>query len=286
MLDDFLGWVTEQLEYYGLGRLISGTITLIAASAALSAVFGSAIIFGAVVASIGFLILLALIAVIRDHRRLRNTAASAHALLQRYCDIVEKISTAELDVSEWEQLVELDRRGNARVVRKITLTPVGGDLHFLRLRLMYYGGPDQSVRLRRRVRATARELSGARWESTWFWKNDRTHEVIVHFRNPIPEGRSISVEVEWTWPLFSSQLMAGGYEDFDIRFSHRVQRAKHMVVLPLPASGELPYVSPNSAIPQVERQGSTCRVTFEVNPCQQGIQYGVRIDKRGSPVAP
>jgi hypothetical protein len=282
MLDEFLDWIIEQLDYYGLGRLISSTIGLIAASAALSAIFGSIVIVSAVVASIGFVILVLLVAVIRDHTRLRNTAASAHALIQRYCDIVEKISTTKLDVINWEQLVELDKRGNARVVRKITLTPDGGDLHFLRLRLEYYGDADQSARLRRRVKATAREFSGARWQSSWFWKNDRTHEVIVHFRNPITQGHSTSIEVEWVWPLFSSELMAGGYEDFDIRFSHRVRRAKHMVVLPLPPNGELPFVSANSAVPSVEREGSVCKVSFEVDPCEQGARYGVRIDKRRS----
>ena len=108
----------------------------------------------------------------------------------------------------------------------------------------------------------------------------RTYEFLVHFRNPVAQGNSISVEAEWKWPLFSADLMAGEYEDFDIRFDHRVRKATHTVVLPLRNNEALPSVSHNSVVPRVEREGSRCRVTFEVDPCVQNIRYGVRIDRR------
>jgi hypothetical protein len=280
MLDDLLEWITEQIEYYGLGRVVSGAITLLAAAGAISAALGTVVIIGATTAAIGFLTLVLLTAMVRDHARMRRTAANAHALLQRYCDILERTSPVTLDVTEWEQLVELDKKGGAYIVRKLTLTPQGGDLHFLRLRLTYYGSADQSDRIRRRVKASAKEVSGARWESSWFWKDVRTHEFLVHFRNPVAQGDSISVEAEWEWPMFSADLMAGGYEDFDIRFAHRVRKATHTVVLPLKNNEALPSVSHNSTVPRVEREGSRCRVTFVVDSCVQSVRYGVRIDRR------
>lgn len=281
MLEEFLDWVNEQLDTHGLARVLLGFITLLAAASALSVILGSRVVIGTVASSAMLIILVFLMAVVRGETRLRRVGSAAHALVQRYCDIVEELSHARLTVQDWEQVVELDEKGNAKVHRKITLTPQDARLHFLRLSLTYYGAPEQSLRLRRKVRAAARAVSGARWESSWIWRDDRTHQLLVHFRNPIDPGTPISIEAEWNWPLYSSELMQGGYEDFDIRFRHQVDRALHTVVMPLATRhGEMPSITSQMTDAKIEREGTRARITFEVIPCQENVRYGVRIDTR------
>lgn len=281
MLDDFLDWVNEQLARYGLGGVLSATIGILGAAGALSVIFGSEVIAGAVSTSIGFAVLVFFVAAIRHETQARRSVGMAYALLQRYCYLVEEMSPAELNVDDWEQVITLDGKGNAKIVRKIDLMPAGGPLHFLRLRLSYGGHTEQSQRIRRRVAAVARQVSGARWESTQFWKDGKTHEVLVHFGQPIAEGSPVSVEVEWTWPLYSSELMTGGCEDFYIDFPHSVRRAQHTVFLPVGPGGELPSVSAYLVRHSAEREGGLCKIAFEVEPCARNTRYSIRIDSSG-----
>lgn len=192
----------------------------------------------------------------------------------------------KLEIAEWLQTVEIDQRGDAAVTRRITLTPAGGDLHFLLCNLRYYGATPLTSRIRRLVTASAREMSvggveGARLLTTSSWRDDVEHQILVHFSTPIAAGREVSVEVRWSWPLFSVDLMQGGVENFDVRFEHPVDTATHKVILLKRAKSDRFVASRIGRLEQFEPYASntTYHATFVVERPSPDMRYGVRIDK-------
>lgn len=287
MFESFVEWLDEQVRSRGLAKVLTGLVTLLGIAGILGTLFGS---FPARAAALVVVFLIALstsLFLFGGRRIARRDISTLSALVRHYTEVVEKISDVTLEVSRWRQTVEINQRGDAVVTRRITFTPSGGELHYMHLNLSYYGGSRHSDRMRRNVKAVAREISveevqGARYRTTLDWIRENELQLSVHFDEPISRGNSVSVEVRWNWPLFSSDLVEGGVETFDVRFSFPVERAEHEVKIRKKSRTDNFSVSPTGSPTEVRSDQTDTEFSsfFAVDHPVGRQKYGVRLDKQ------
>jgi membrane protein implicated in regulation of membrane protease activity len=286
MVQDLIDWLRGQIAEHGLGKVLLSVAALPGAVGTACALFGS---FPLRVAAFLVMLLVALTLtgfLLMERGTMRSELTKASSLLQRYCQVIHDRANVKFEFSHWEQTIVINQRGDAVATRRIRLAPAGQELHFLCSYLRYYGAAPLTPRLRRAVKATAREISGdgvegARFTTTTSWPSDSEHQVCVHFSRPIPSGAEVSVEVEWTWPLYSADLMQGGVEAFDVVFEQPAENATHKVVLMKKRPSDRFTASQIGQLAHFECQPSraTYHVMFSLLRPSSGERFGVRIDK-------
>ncbi|HVQ90255.1 MAG TPA: hypothetical protein VMU51_04395 [Mycobacteriales bacterium] len=286
MRQDFTEWLSGQLAERALGKVLLTVTALLGAAGTVGTLFGSfplraAALAAAMLATFALVVLLP-----TETKAVHGEVATTSKLLHKYCALIEERSRLRLEISSWVQTVVVSKRGDALVTRRLTLTPAGGDLRFLTCNLRYYGTTPLTPRLRRLVTASAREISvdgvaGARFIGASSWRSDTEHQYIVDFGTPVAAGTEVRVEVQWIWPLYSMDLMQGGVENFDVRFDHPTDTAKHEVILLKRGIGDRFLVSRIGHLTQFESHGSdlSYRVAFLVERPRPAERAGVRIDK-------
>ena len=284
MLHDFIEWLSDQITELGLAKVLFSLTALLGAAGAVGNLFGPLPLRAAALVAVLLAALALNIAILTEHKANRAELTAARKLLTYYCDLVERQLRLKLEVALWHQTISINQRGDAVVTRRLTVTSAGDELHFLAARLCYYGSTPLTARRRRRVRATAREFTegveGPRLITTSSWRDDREHQILIHFSGPVPAGVEISVEVKWKWPRFSADLMQGEVEDFDISFAHPVDIATQRVILLKRTSRDRFLVSRiGKRTFELNQTDATCQVSFTIEQPEIDVSYGVRIDK-------
>jgi hypothetical protein len=286
MVQDLIEWLRGQITEHGLGKVLVSVTALPGAAGSAGTLFGSLPLRAAALVLALLAALIFMVFLFTERGMVRSELATVSSLLQRYCQVIQDQAGMKLEFSQWEQTIMINPRGDAVATRRICLTPAGNELHFVCSYLRYYGTSPLTPRVRRGVKATAREISGdgvegARFTTTSAWRSDSEHQVRIHFGRPIPSGTEVSIEVEWTWPLYSVDLMQGGVEDFDIVFEHPAENATHKVILLKKRPSDRFAASRIGRLARFECQPSqqTYQVTFAATRPRPGERFGVRIDK-------
>lgn len=285
MLHDITQWLSDQLAELSPAKVLSSLTALLGAAGTAGTLVGAVPVRAAVLAAVFLVALTFIISTLTERKADHAELAASTKLLAYYCDLIERQVRLKLEMAQWVQTISINQRGDAVVTRRITVTPTGNDLHFLAPRLRYYGATPLSSRSRRRVRTVAREITeggeGPRLVTTSSWRDDREHQILIHFDRPVPAGKQVSVEVEWRWPLFSADLMHGGVEDFDLSFHHPVASAIQRVVLLKRTGRDRFLTSPICRLGKVESSPSDSahQVSFAIDHPNLDQAYGVRIDK-------
>jgi hypothetical protein len=286
MLQDFIEWLREQIAERGLGKVLLSVIGILGAAGSAGTLFDSlpsrAAALVVVLLAAGALVIF----LITRRGLLHSELATKSNLLREYCQVIQDESGVKLEFSRWDQTIEINPRGDALVTRRVSVTFAGGGLHFLAHNLRYYGVSPLTPRLRQQVKATAREISvdgmaGARFTTTSSWRSDSEHQILVHFGRPIASGNEVSVEIQWTWPRYSVDLMQGGVEIFDVTFDHPARNAIHKVILLKRRPTDRFVASQIGRLAHFECQPSedACHVTAAIDRPSPGERFGVRIDK-------
>jgi hypothetical protein len=288
VLQDLVEWLRGLIAEHGLGKVLLSVAALPGAAGSAGTLFGSFPLRAIALVVVLMAALTLTVFLLTEHGMMRSEMVRISNLLQRYCQVIQDQYGMKLEFSRWEQTIVINPRGNAVVTRRIRVTPADHELHFLCSYLRYYGTSPLTPRLRRAVKATAREISGegvegARFTTTSAWRSESEHQVRIHFSSAIPRGSEISVEVEWIWPLYSADLMRGGVEAFDVTFEHPAEHATHKVVLLKKRPSDRFAASKIGRLTNFECQPSreAYHVTFAITRPSPGERSGVRIDKAG-----
>jgi hypothetical protein len=189
-----------------------------------------------------------------------------------------------LEYLAWSQSIKIAPDGDAMVIRRVTVAPVEGELHFLFFNQIYYGAAPIPLRLRRRVLATAPLIlvdgEEVRRAVTMTWSRGTDHQIQVHFPEAVPAGRRVTSEVRWFWPRYSLELMRGSAEDFDVIFDHPTVAATYEVTLMRRRSSDR-FVASGigpTKLRTVSSANSTT-VRFSTTRPRLGTKLGVRLGK-------
>lgn len=216
MFNAFLAWIEQQVDTWGIGRILLapfGAITVLSGLGLLNSV-GAVRLLSALLLTLIVLVLIATLFSLL--RKARSELELQRQTVRRYSERLIDTRRVQFSVESWIDEYVFTRGGRVELTRRIILIP-HEDLMVCEQVLIKYGDamPDAQ---RRRVKFEARswdeQQAGARYNVTETWQGNR-HAVQIHFPDMVPAGEPIGLQLTWDWPGYSKLLLDGGTEDFD-----------------------------------------------------------------------
>jgi hypothetical protein len=205
-------------------------------------------------------------------------------LVSRYCNHIDRERPA-FQVCDWNEVVQVDRRGDAHDQVQVRLRVLRPDLLFARFRFACTWA--QPARLREQVELTVRNLlidgsPGIKLHTTSNWVKDSSMDAIVHFPIPHKENTEVSFTIDLSWPRRFAPLLDGKPDTLTVSFKRPTGHVVSKLVLP---PGTDAYVEPAGDPALVEvctgEDGSRKTVTFESFDLPAHQAAGVRLELKG-----
>lgn len=289
MLESFVEWLDKYVVEKGNATVVRSVVGLVGFASLLGAIFGSSeLVRGGAFVGLLLLILASGLALIADRRRIKNDREIYRKLLTRYCNFIIDDDRPLVQITRWNQVVDVARNGDVVERLKISLTPLREKLYFLRFRMG--AGWDQPSRYRDRVRVDVRSISiederGPRWNVTQSWLEDGMLHVFAHFHQPALQGDEVHLEIKKVWPGKCYPLMQAGVPDsFTLVFASIMPVANVLYEVRLPsklnAYHEPVGFRPSSNGMRIMRDESDERLTlkFVADAIPQGVEVGMRLE--------
>ncbi|MFC3898666.1 hypothetical protein ACFOWZ_44980 [Lentzea rhizosphaerae] len=234
LLREMILFLEEFLRGHGPPAVAKAVVGLMSFAVLLGAVLGStAVKSGALVAAI-LLVTVGGIALVTNRGAERRDLEVQKMLVSRYCNHIDRTSSA-YEICEWNETLVVRERGDTHAKVTVKLRPLQNDLMFIRLK--FGCGWPQPARYRRGVQLTVRSLlvdgsPGTTLHKTVSWPKDGTMTAIIHFHTPPPENSEISFSIDLEWPKRCLPLAEGSPDEFSLMCRQRVTRAVYRIVLP------------------------------------------------------
>ncbi|WP_157527867.1 hypothetical protein [Nocardia sp. NRRL S-836] len=155
-------------------------------------------------------------------------------LVSRYCNHIDRARPA-FQVCDWNEVVEIDRRGDARDQVQVRLRVLQPDLLFARFRFACNWA--QPARLREQVELTVRNQlndgsQGIKLPTTSNWVKESSMDAVVHFPAPQKENTEISFTIELNWPRRFKPLLDRAPDTLSVYFKRPTGHVISKIVLP------------------------------------------------------
>lgn len=206
-------------------------------------------------------------------------------LVSRYCNHIDRARPA-FQVCEWNEVVEIDRRGDAHDQVQVRLRVLQPDLLFARFRFNCNWA--QPIRYREQVGLTVRNLlvdgsPGIKLHTTSNWVKDSSMDAIVHFPAPYKENAEVSLTIGLNWPRRFKPLLERTPDTLTVSFKRPTGHVLSKIVLP---PGDDAYVEPvgNPGLVNVypgEDDSGRKTVVFESFDLPAHQAAGVRLELKG-----
>ncbi|AUI62309.1 hypothetical protein [Amycolatopsis sp. BJA-103] len=238
MLRSFVAWLDSYISQRGVSAVLGGLVGLMAFAGLLGTVFGSQMIRAGGFIVVALLIVVGVLLVLADRRRLQRENNTNRNLLAIYCKfIVDHRPEPLVLVNEWNQTVFVQRNGDVREKLTIKAVALRKETHFIR----FYAGSEweQPEKIRDKVRVKARIMkksgkAGPYCTVTKSWSSSRQMVMLVHLHTPVEMGAEIRLEINRVWPKKCQPLLYGEPDVFYFYSGKvlQIDRVKYRVVFP------------------------------------------------------
>ncbi len=187
-------------------------------------------------------------------------------LISRYCNHIDRTRPA-FQVCDWNEVVEIDRRGDAHDRVQVRLRVLQPDLLFARFRFTCTWA--QPARLREQVELTVRNQlndgsQGIKLSTTSNWVKDSSMDAIVHFPAPQKENAEISFTIELNWPRRFKPLLDRTPDTLSVYFKRPTGHVVSKILLPPDADAFVePVGDPNLVEVRTDEEDGRKTATFE-----------------------
>jgi hypothetical protein len=218
---------------------------------------------------------------------LRRRSESRVKLLHEYADAL--VAGVPLSYRRWHQEVIIAPNGDADITCLVTFeSSTGTTQRHVSLKLSYCGSRELTTRDRRRVRVKVHHADAngrnenirVQFTSVWGTTSSRQPllDIYAHLGPEVHEGDTI--KVQWHWPRYSADLMRGqSYEDFDVVFRNKVQKASHVVIFRGVARSQSFSVRGLRGLKWTSvANGNDLKVQFSVTQPLPNVHYGFTAD--------
>ena len=287
LLTPMLESLQDHVASTGLVGVTEAVLGVLGFAGLVSSLFGEpAIKAGAVVATMVALLGL-LIVTTAGRTQLQSRNQSLENLLEHYCSALEQRYHHEWRTKSWRQVISIDHQGNT--TERISCT-IAADSEFVDYFSIWCGaGWAWPRHLRRKVRyrlTTAKKGSegGVRPTITDSWLDRDRLSIIVHLREPLPQGCEAEFDLAMYWPLKCLPLAKRGEpEEFARKFPWPLESLHYAVELPRGCQARFDTIGlKNGAVKYRIRQtatdGAGTRITLTAEGIPAGLRVGMRID--------
>jgi hypothetical protein len=291
MFKSFVTWLDSYIAQRGPARVIGDLVGLLSFAGLLGTLFGSQTVRAGAFIAAGLLVLVGILFVLADRRRLQRDYNVHRDLLGKYCDfIVDHRPEPLVLVNEWDQTVFIQRNGDVREKLTIKAVALREEVYFIR----FYAGSewDQPEKQRNKVRINARSLKvngkqGPHWNVTKSWLSSKRMAMIVHLHAPIRQGQEICLNIERFWPKKCQPIMRDhNAEDFYFQSGKVLQIDKVTYRVVFPGEYNVTYeaigfqddfMSGAYITSEIDNDGRTV-VTMHIDHVPVDAEYGMNLD--------
>ncbi|ANZ36570.1 hypothetical protein BBK82_11345 [Lentzea guizhouensis] len=187
---------------------------------------------------------------------------------------------------DWDEEVDINRRGDALDQVQVRLRVLQPDLLFARFR--FDCNWTQPLRLREQVELTVRNLQvdgspGIKLHTTSNWVKDSSMDVIVHFPAPQKENTEVSFAINLNWPRRFKPLVERTPDRLTVSFKRPTGHVVSKLVLPAGTDAFAEPVGDPALVKVIPGEDESGRktVTFESFNLPARQPAGVRLELKG-----